>query len=136
MITSVLCESCSNQCHSKLIISFQVVYCGTNIFLGQSNMPANVNPRRQSNTFPRSQGALGAYIVYNKLWKEREVLKVFFKNPEVIRKWKCRNEPMTTTNILAWAAVWNHPFHSNIIPTLEITENIENSDIRVQFLGM
>ncbi len=128
--------SCSNQCHSICKLYYlQVVYCNCALF-GQPSPPGNTVPRKQRNTIPRSRGASGARIVHDKLWKGRQVLKVFFKNPEFIRMWKCRNEPMTTTNILAWAAIWNHPFHSDTIPTLEMTEHIDDSDIRVQFQGI
>ncbi len=77
--------------------------------------------------------ALSSSTVKQKFWS-KGVLRVHFINPEAISEWKHHREPITTTNILAWAAVWNDPYDSGI-PTIEMADNVENSDIRVMFLG-
>ena len=70
-----------------------------------------------------------------KFWEGKDVLRVHFINPEAISEWKhYPREPITTTNILAWAAVWNNSYGSSI-PTIEMANSIDESDIRVKFVG-
>ena len=47
-----------------------------------------------------------ASVVREKLRKGRQVLKVFFMNPEVLEGWKCEGKEMTTEKIKEWAGAW------------------------------
>ena len=68
------------------------------------------------------------------MWVQK-VLMVHFLNPDVLDNWKCGDDTMTTTTIMAWAVgAWNSPFYANI-PLLKLTEMATKSHIRVQFTG-
>ena len=68
------------------------------------------------------------------MWVQK-VLMVHFLNPDVLDNWKCGDDAMTTTTIMAWAVgAWNSPFYANI-PQLKSTERATKSHIRVQFTG-
>ena len=69
-----------------------------------------------------------------KVWRDRQVLRVYFMNPDDIDdlEWKCRGEPLNTNTILAWAQVWNIVPYPEI-PKFEMIERASRADIRVQF---
>ena len=78
-------------------------------------------------------GAAAACIVKEKVWKGRQVLRVFFMNPEVLEGWKCGRKKMTTEMIMEWAGVWQQRAPS--APQFTVTERVDKADIRVKFSG-
>ena len=77
-------------------------------------------------------GAGHAYIVQERLWKGRQVLRVFFMNPEVLEGWKCGRKKMTTEMIMEWVGVWQQ---ASSAPQFTVTTNDTKADIRVKFSG-
>ena len=71
-----------------------------------------------------------AYVFRDKVWKGRQVLKVFFLNPEVLRGWR-----LTTDTILEWAGVWQEKDVEDKIPVFTVASRKDKADIRVMFSG-
>ena len=67
-----------------------------------------------------------------KVWKGRQVLKVYFMNPEVLEGWKCEGKKMTTEMIMEWANAWEQ---APSAPQFKATSNVKIADIRVKFSG-
>ena len=74
-----------------------------------------------------------ACVVKEKLWKGRQVLKVFFMNPEVLEGWKCEGKKMTTEKIMEWAGAWKE---ASPAPEFTGTQRVDRADIRVKFSGI
>ena len=74
-----------------------------------------------------------ACVVKEKLWKNRQVLKVYFVNPEVLEGWKCEGKKMTTDMILKWAGAWEQ---APSAPQFKVTERVAKADVRVKFSGI
>ena len=49
-------------------------------------------------------------------------------------KWKRRGVLVNYYHLLSWARIWNST-DSLMIPSFEVTTNVQNADIRVQFSG-
>ena len=78
-------------------------------------------------------GAAAACIVKSKVWEGRQVLRVYFMNPEVLEGWKCEGKKkLTTEMILEWAGVWEQ---APSAPQLTVTRRMDKADIRVKFSG-
>ena len=79
-------------------------------------------------------GDAAASVAREKIWNGREVLKVYFMNPDDIDDWgwKCRGEPMNIYTVIACARVWNFVEYPEI-PFFDVTERVKKADIRVQF---
>ena len=75
-----------------------------------------------------------AAVKKEKIWSERQQLKVYFMNPDDINDWgwRCRGEPMNISTIFAWARVWKFVEYPEI-PSIELSERAQRADIRVQF---
>ena len=75
-----------------------------------------------------------ACVVKEKLWKDRQVLRVFFMKPgsEVLEGWKCEGKEMTTEMIMEWAGAWQQ---APSAPQFEVAERVVRADIRVKFSG-
>lgn len=74
-----------------------------------------------------------ACVVKEKLWKERQVLRVLFMNPDVLKGWKCEGKEMTTEMIMEWVdSVWQN---APAAPQFNVTESVHRADIRVMFSG-
>ena len=73
-----------------------------------------------------------ACVVKEKLWKGRQVLKVYFTNPEVLEGWECEGKTMTTDMILEWAGAWEQ---ASSAPQFTVTTRVARADIRVKFSG-
>ena len=82
-------------------------------------------------------GAAAAYVSTQKLWKGREILKVHFLNPSVLKSWtsgRGRSEvSMSTSMVLEWANVWNQ---CDAIPEFVEIDTAKRADIRVMFSGI
>ena len=65
----------------------------------------------------------------DKVWAGRQVLRVFFLNPEVLRNWG-----LTTEVILDWAAAWQR-HDDERIPIFQKNFAARKADIRVGFSG-
>ena len=76
--------------------------------------------------------AASACIVKSKVWEGRQVLRVFFMNPEVLRGWKYRGREITTEMIMEWASVWEQ---ASSAPQFTVTPRVGKADIRVKFSG-
>ena len=98
-----------------------------------SKPPLQFNSTQDS--IVRREGAAGAYVVKNKIWKDRQQLTVHFLNDDIIEGWRCGSGPMTVETIMAWAQVWNSPGHDNIPKLVKDERNSRErtADIRVQF---
>ena len=82
-------------------------------------------------TIERLQATSGAYVQKTKLWRGRDMLFVYFRNPDYLQKGKY---PLTVSIILAWAGSWNNALVPDI-PKFGRTDSIEKADIRIQFGG-
>ena len=72
-----------------------------------------------------------ACVVKEKLWSDRQVLRVYFTNPEVLEGWKCEGKKKLTTDmIMEWAGAFQQ---APSAPQFEVTTNIRRADIRVEF---
>ena len=69
------------------------------------------------------------YMYRDKVWAGRQVLRVFFLNPEALRSWG-----LTTEIILDWAAVWQQQ-EDEKIPIFQKCFAARKVDIRVGFSG-
>ena len=74
----------------------------------------------------------GACVVKEKLWAGRQVLRVYFTNPEVLEGWKCEGKKMTTEMIMEWAGAWAQ---ASSAPQFTVTKRKDKADIRVKFSG-
>ncbi len=77
-------------------------------------------------------GMSGAAVTKKYLWKEREILKVYFMNPLVLESWDIG---MTTQQILDWAnGAWRKTPNTKIPEFINCVDARRN-DIRVKFAG-
>ena len=66
------------------------------------------------------------------IWKEREILKVYFMNPPVLDSWGIG---VTTQQILDWAnEAWRKDPNSKV-PKFELCGTSRRADVRVKFAG-
>ena len=66
------------------------------------------------------------------IWKEREILKVYFMNPPVLDSWGIG---VTTQQILDWAnEAWSKDPDSKV-PKFKLYETSRRADVRVKFAG-
>ena len=88
------------------------------------------------NSVPRPKGAKGGFAKTDKIWQKRDVLKVYFLNPEDLdtKEWMCGKDNMNVQNIVDWAQVWNNATYPHI-PSFEKTDSKDKADIRVHFGG-
>ncbi len=71
-------------------------------------------------------------VLYEKVWKEREILYVQFINPEALENWDIE---VTPQQILDWAnEAWRKGEDSNV-PEFKLYEVLNKVDIRVKFAG-
>ena len=75
-------------------------------------------------------GAAGALVSTDKLWRGRNLLKVYFLNPHILG----RDGRLSVSTILACAQQWNSRAFSDV-PNFERTDSTWNADIRVYFGG-
>ena len=65
----------------------------------------------------------------DKVWAGRQVLRVFFLNPDFVTRWG-----LTKDTIMEWAAVW-HQSDDDLIPLFQENTVAKKADIRVKFSG-
>ena len=73
---------------------------------------------------------------YVNFWTGRDVLYVYFLNPDILEqeKWECEYGVLNIDNILSWAEAWNPKKFPNI-PIFKKTDRADKADIRVKFTG-
>ena len=74
----------------------------------------------------------GAAAVKSKVWAGRQVLRVYFMNPEVLEGWKCEGKRMTPEMVMKWAGAWQQ---ASSAPQFTVTSRVQRADIRVKFSG-
>lgn len=68
------------------------------------------------------------YMYRSKVWSEREILRVYFHNTELLTKWG-----LSIAMIMDWVRVWD--INDDEIPVFIVTESEREADIRVHFSG-
>ncbi len=91
----------------------------------QSNLFFSAGPEMETD------GA-GVMVKTKTIWKGREILKVYFMNPEVLVSWHIG---VTPQQMLDWAnEAWSKDPNSKV-PKFEQCDSIRRGDIRVKFAG-
>ena len=102
----------------------QVPYC---------TEPVSEDPPEDAESGASKPGEVaGAWVQTSKVWSRRDVLFVYFLNPDVLQRWTCGGAAITSDHILRWAGVWNNT-KSPDIPTFEKTGSPKKADIRIFF---
>ena len=96
----------------------------------KTNMSSKRGPVVDSSVLRGRRAA--ACVVKEKLWKCRQVLKVYFMNSEVLEGWKCEGKEMNTEMIMKWAGAWEQ---APSAPQFTVTERVDRADLRVKFSG-
>ena len=73
-----------------------------------------------------------ACVAKEKLWKGRQVLKVYFMNSDALKGWESGKKNMTTETIMEWAGTWEK---APSAPQFTVTTRVDSADIRVKFSG-
>lgn len=106
-------------------VIFQMVYCT------EANCYNAHKESIENGDASRPQETAGAYVAKTKIWRGRDVLKVYFMNPDYLSQ---GTYPLTLATVVSWAKTWSTSLVPNI-PKFEQTDSVENADIKVKFGG-